>query len=78
MGIGKKIKKHIPLTQPLYGPSRRQELLDKINEHGTFLPKSLLHEDLDRGFLDFVKNDLRVVSEGKVVPVVDILITTQN
>ena len=78
MGIGKKIKKHIKLTPELYGPSRRQELLDKINEHGTFLPKSILHEDLDRGFLDFVKNDLRVVVDGKVVPVVDILITTQN
>ena len=78
MGIGKKIKKHIPLVQPLFGPARRQELLDKINEHGTFLPKSLLHEDLDRGFLDFVKKELRVVSEGKVVPVIDILITTQN
>ena len=78
MGIGKKIKKHIKLTPELYGPSRRQELLDKINEYGTFLPKSILHEDLDRGFLDFVKNDLRVVVDGKVVPVVDILITTQN
>ena len=33
------------------------ELLDKINEHGTFLPKSILHADLDRGFLDFIKND---------------------
>jgi hypothetical protein len=78
MGIGKKIKKNIRLTPELYGPARRQELLDKINEHGTFLPKSILHEDLDRGFLDFVKNDLRVVVDGKVVPVVDILITTQN
>jgi hypothetical protein len=78
MGIGKKIKKHIKLTPELYGPSRRQEMLDQINQYGTFLPKSILHEDLDRGFLDFVKNELRVVVDGKVVPVVDILITTQN
>jgi hypothetical protein len=78
MGIGKKIKKHIRLTPELYGPSRRQEMLDQINQYGTFLPKSILHEDLDRGFLDFVKNELRVVTDGKVVPVVDILITTQN
>jgi hypothetical protein len=53
-------------------------MLDQINQYGTFLPKSILHEDLDRGFLDFVKNELRVVVDGKVVPVVDILITTQN
>jgi len=78
MGIGKKIKKNIRLTPQLYGPSRRQEMLDQINQYGTFLPKSILHEDLDRGFLDFVKNELRVVTDGKVVPVVDILITTQN
>jgi hypothetical protein len=78
MGFGKKIKKHIKLTPELYGPSRRQEMLDQINQYGTFLPKSILHEDLDRGFLDFVKNELRVVVDGKVVPVVDILITTQN
>ena len=57
---------------------RRQELLEKINKDGTYLPKSLLHADLDRGFLDFVKNDLRTVVEGKLVPTVDILITTQN
>lgn len=78
MAFGKKIKKNIKLTPQLYGPSRRQEMLDQINQYGTFLPKSILHEDLDRGFLDFVKNELRVVTDGKVVPVVDILITTQN
>jgi hypothetical protein len=78
MAFGKKIKKNIKLTPQLFGPSRRQEMLDQINQYGTFLPKSILHEDLDRGFLDFVKNELRVVTDGKVVPVVDILITTQN
>ena len=78
MGFGKRIKKNIKLTPTLFGPSRRQEMLDQINQYGTFLPKSILHEDLDRGFLDFVKNELRVVVDGKAVPVVDILITTQN
>jgi hypothetical protein len=78
MAFGKKIKKNIKLTPQLFGPSRRQEMLDQINQYGTFLPKSILHEDLDRGFLYFVKNELRVVTDGKVVPVVDILITTQN
>ena len=78
MGFPKQIKKNIELTpyRTLY--PRRVELLDKINEHGTFLPKSILHADLDGGFLDFVKNDLKVVTEGKVIPTTDILITTQN
>ena len=78
MGLPSKIKKNLPLTEPKTLLPRRQELLDKINKDGTYLPKSLLHADLDRGFLDFVKNDLRTVVEGKLVPTVDILITTQN
>jgi hypothetical protein len=49
-----------------------------ITKDGTYLPKSLLHADLDRGFLDFVKEKFNISSEGKTIPVVDILITTQN
>jgi hypothetical protein len=78
MALPSKIKKNLPLTSPKTLMGRRQELLEKINKNGTYLPKSLLHADLDRGFLDFVKNDLRTVVEGKLLPTVDILITTQN
>jgi hypothetical protein len=78
MGLPNKIKKNIPLTESKTLLPRRHELLDKINKDGTFLPKSLLHADLDRGFLDFVKDDLKVVVEGKTIPTVDIIITTQN
>ena len=78
MGLPSKIKKNIPLTESKTLLPRRQELLDKINKDGTFLPKSLLHADLDRGFLDFVRDDLKVVVEGKTIPTVDIIITTQN
>jgi hypothetical protein len=78
MGFPKKIKKHIPLNYPKTLFPRREELLDKINQDGTFLPKSILHADLDRGFLDFVKNDLGIVVDGTTVPTVDIIITTQN
>jgi hypothetical protein len=78
MPLPKKIKKNIPLTESKILLERRQELVDKINKDGTYLPKSLLHADLDGGFLDFVKNEIRLVVEGKVVPTVDVLITTQN
>jgi len=77
MGLPK-IKKTLPLTYPPVGYERRLELLEDINKDGTYLPKSILHEDLDRGFLDFIKNDLKTVVSGKVVKVVDILMTTQN
>lgn len=78
MPLPKKIKKDIPLTESKILLERRQELVDKINRDGTYLPKSILHADLDGGFLDFVKNELNTVVDGKVVPNVDILITTQN
>ena len=78
MGLPKKIKKDINLYPIKTGYDRRVELLDDINRDGTYLPKSLLHADLDRGFLDFVKTNLKTVVDGKTVPVVDILITTQN
>jgi hypothetical protein len=78
MGFPKKIKKDINLGYQRTLYPRRVELLEKINEKGTFLPKSILHADLDRGFLDFVKEDLKLVVDGKKVPNVDILITTQN
>jgi hypothetical protein len=74
----KSIKKNIPLTFPKTLYPRREELLEKINKDGTYLPKSILHADLDGGFLDFVKNDLKTVVDGKVIPMIDILITTQN
>jgi len=78
MALPKKIKKFLPLTESKTLLPRRRELVDKINKDGTYLPKSLLHSDLDKGFLDFVKTELETVVEGKVVPMVDILITTQN
>jgi hypothetical protein len=78
MGLPKKIKANINLTPSKVGYERRVEMLDMINENGTYLPKSLLHEDLDRGFLDFVKNDLELSVEGRTIPCVDILMTTQN
>jgi hypothetical protein len=79
MPLPKKIKKNIPLTSPNILLRRREELLEKINKDGTYLPKSILHADLDGGFLDFVKNDLKtVIDGGKNIPVVDIIITTQG
>jgi hypothetical protein len=78
MAFPKKIKKDIELTNYRTLYPRRVELLEKINEKGTFLPKSILHADLDRGFLDFVKEELKLIVDGKSVPNVDIIITTQN
>jgi len=78
MPFPKQIKKSLPLVPPKTLLARREQLKDYINKDGTYLPKSVLHADLDRGMLDFVKTDLKLVVSGKLVPMVDILITTQS
>jgi len=78
MPLPKQVKPTLPLVPKKTLSARREQLLEYINVDGTYLPKSVLHADLDRGMLDFVKDDLKVVSSGKIVPMVDIIITTQN
>ena len=72
------VKPTLPLTYPKTLLPRREQIKDMITKDGTYLPKSLLHADLDKGFLQFVKEKFNIVSEGKKIPVVDIIITTQN
>ena len=57
---------------------RRQELLDKITKSDTFLPDSILHDDLDRGMLDYVNDTFMVESEGHRIPVIDKILTIQR
>lgn len=78
MAYPKKVKTHIELSQTRTLYPRRQELLDRINEGGTFLPKSILHADMDGGFLQFVRDELKCIVDGKTVPTVDIIVTMQN
>ena len=78
MALPKKVKNSLPLIPEKVGRERRQEMLDDITDYGTYLPKGVLHADLDRGMLDFVKEDLKLVIEEKVVPTVDRIITNQN
>jgi len=59
-------------------PKRREELLDMITKSDSFLPDSILHDDLDRGMLDYVKNTFKVVSDGVQIPVIDKILTIQR
>jgi len=72
------VKPTLPLVPKKTLSARREQLLEYIKEDGTYLPKSVLHADLDRGMLDFTKSELQVVTSGKIVPMIDIIITTQN
>ena len=78
MALPKKIKNYLPLTPEKVGRERRQQMLDDITDHGTFLPKGVLHADLDKGMLEFVKDTLQLVVDEKTVPTVNKIITNQN
>ena len=90
MALPKKIKKSLNISpgplQPQYPygyngiitPNRRRELADLINEDGTFLPKSVLHSDMDKGMLEFVQEHLKSVTNGKKVNVIDRILTLQR
>lgn len=78
MAFPKKIKKDLKLTPDKILLERRKELLEFIQEDGTYLPKSVLHADLDRGMLDFVRDDLEMIADGEKVNPIDIITTTQN
>ncbi len=58
--------------------NRRQELLDKITKSDSFLPDSLLHEDMDMGMLEYVKNTFKIVSDGNQIPTIPRILTVQR
>lgn len=58
--------------------NRRQELLDRITKSDSFLPDSLLHEDMDSGMLDYVKTTFKVISDGVPIPTIPRILTIQR
>lgn len=77
MGIPKR-KTNIKIYQENELTARRQELLDNITKSDTYLPDSILHEDLDRGMLEYVQKEFKIVSDGKTIPVLDRILTIQR
>jgi len=77
MGYPKK-KNNISVYQGKELVDRRQEILDRITKSDSYLPDSILHDDLDLGMLDFVKNNFNIVSDGDQVPVIPKILTIQR
>lgn len=90
MALPKKVKKNLNINPQeiqshypdgydgLTTPIRRKELSNLVSEDGTFLPKSVLHADLDRGMLDFTQDQLKTVVSGKRINVIDRILTLQR
>jgi hypothetical protein len=69
------------VNQNTDGPAitgRRKELLEEIIKSDTFLPDSILHDDLDLGMLEFVKENFKVISDGEQIPMIPKILTIQR
>ena len=83
MGIPKRktsieIYKNKEVSQGSKILERRQELLDNITKSDSFLPDSVLHDDLDRGMLDYISEHFKVISDGKQIPIIEKILTIQR
>jgi hypothetical protein len=76
--MAKKKKNDIDIHSKKVGKERRQELLEEITSKDTFLPEGIMHEDMDKGMLEFITEKLLTVAEGKAIPVLKKIFTLQR
>tara|TARA_R110000803_G_scaffold47825_9_gene99660 strand:- start:21265 stop:22386 length:1122 start_codon:yes stop_codon:yes gene_type:complete len=70
MGVPKNFSKNIKLQKTSSNHDRRLELWEEgLNEGGTFVPKGVLYEDMDRDFIRLIEEELTFSIDGKTVPV---------
>lgn len=68
--LPKGFRKNIKITKPKTGVARREELIDDFSKGGTFLPRGVMYEDMDKSFVDFVDKDMTLTIDGEKVPVI--------
>lgn len=78
MALPKPRKNDIEIYDQKEALDRRQELLDRITDADTYLPDSVLHDDLDLGMLEFVKKYLKIESDGEQIPIIPKILTVQR
>jgi hypothetical protein len=74
-GLPKGFRKKVNFITQSEGPEKRQDILDDIDYKGTYLPKSIFYEDIDKSFLEFIDNILEIEVKGEKVPVMFLTIT---
>jgi len=77
MGIPKR-KLNVNLYPEKILGERRQELLEKITKSDTYLPETILHDDMDMGFLEYVNKNFKVVSNNVQIPIINKILTIQR
>lgn len=76
MGLPKNYRKYVNITPHKQGFEQRQSILDDIANKGTYLPKGILHEDMDGEMINYITNDIDLSLAGEKVPV--IFLSTQR
>ena len=69
MGLPKNYRKDLSITPHKQGFEQRQSILDDIANKGTYLPKGILHEDMDAEMVNYISSDIDLVLNGEKVPV---------
>lgn len=68
--LPKGFRKDIKIGPQKIGPERRQEILNDIDTHGTFLPRGVSYEDMDKEFIDYITKELEITINEEKVPVI--------
>lgn len=76
MSLPKKTDIKIYKDEELLG--QRERLLKRITKSDTNLPDGILHDDLDMGMLEFVKENFKVISDGEQIPITPKILTVQR
>ena len=70
MGLPKNYRKYLNISPHKQGLAQRQSILDDVANQGTYLPKGILHEDMDGEMINYVDNDVDISLAGEKVPVI--------
>lgn len=72
MAVPKGFRTNIDINNHKIGYDRRQELLHGIEDQGTFLPRGVSIEDMDKTVIDFVGDEkgFGITIDGEKVPVI--------
>jgi hypothetical protein len=68
--LPKGYRKDLNITPKSVGNDIRRDMYEDISKDGTYLPKGVLHEDMDSSFVDFIEKGIDLTLAGEGVPVI--------
>lgn len=68
--VPKGFRKNIKLHPYKFGVERRQEMLDDITYKQGYVPRGVMYEDMDKSFIEFIKDEIKFTLDGVAIPVI--------